>query len=42
MAGLETLLQTYGYYALFLGTFLEGETVLVLAGFLAQDRKSVV
>lgn len=33
----ESLLQTYGYYALFIGTFLEGETILVLAGFLAHQ-----
>ncbi|MEO8217582.1 MAG: DedA family protein [Acidobacteriota bacterium] len=34
----ETLLEQYGYYAVFLGTFLEGETILVLAGFLAERR----
>jgi len=28
-------LQTYGYFFLFLGTFLEGEAVLILAGFFA-------
>lgn len=33
----ESLLQNYGYYALFIGTFLEGETILVLAGFLANQ-----
>lgn len=27
------LIRDYGYYAVFLGTLLEGETVLVLAGF---------
>lgn len=32
---LEQLLQDFGYLALFLGTFFEGETILVLAGFLA-------
>lgn len=26
----------YGYFALFIGTFLEGETILVIAGFLAH------
>ena len=31
-----TLVQTWGYPAVFLGTFLEGETVLVAAGFAAQ------
>jgi membrane protein DedA with SNARE-associated domain len=30
------LIQQYGYAALFLGAFLEGETVLVLAGFAAH------
>lgn len=30
------LLQRYGYLVLFVGTFLEGETVLVMAGFLAH------
>ncbi len=32
---LEHLLENFGYIALFLGTFFEGETILVLAGFLA-------
>jgi membrane protein DedA with SNARE-associated domain len=32
---LEQLLHDFGYLALFLGTFFEGETILVLAGFLA-------
>ena len=31
-----TLVQTWGYPVVFLGTFLEGETVLVAAGFAAQ------
>lgn len=31
------LVATYGYWALFLGTFLEGETVLVLAGVAAHQ-----
>ncbi len=30
-----SLIEHYGYFALFLGTLLEGETVLVLAGFAA-------
>lgn len=30
------LVSDYGYYALFVGTFLEGETILVIAGFLAS------
>jgi membrane protein DedA with SNARE-associated domain len=34
---LQELLQNYGYAVLFVGTFLEGETILVIAGFLAQQ-----
>lgn len=33
---LEYILSTYGYVALLIGTFLEGETILVVAGFLAH------
>lgn len=33
---LETLIGRYGYLAIFLGTFLEGETILVLGGFAAH------
>lgn len=33
---LEQLVASYGYLAIFLGTFLEGETILVVAGFLAH------
>ena len=33
---LETLIAQYGYLAIFIGTFLEGETILVLAGFAAH------
>src|SRR5260221_13141544 len=32
----ELRVQKYGYAAIFVGTFLEGETILVIAGFLAQ------
>jgi len=32
----EYLIETYGYVAVFLGTVLEGETVLIVAGFLAH------
>nr|WP_314575841.1 DedA family protein [uncultured Pseudomonas sp.] len=43
---LQHFLQEFGYFALFLGTFFEGETILVLAGFLAfrgyMDIKLVV
>jgi len=34
---LEALLESYGYPFLFAGTFIEGETPLVLAGFLAYQ-----
>lgn len=34
---LHQLIIDYGYLALFIGTFLEGETILVLAGFLAHS-----
>jgi membrane protein DedA with SNARE-associated domain len=34
---LEALIVNYGYLALFIGTFLEGETILIIAGYLAQD-----
>ena len=33
---LETFFETYGYPALLVGTFFEGETFLVLAGFVAS------
>lgn len=33
---LEALIQTYGYWAVLAGTFLEGETILVLGGFAAH------
>lgn len=33
---LQDFVGTYGYYALFIGTFLEGETILLVAGFLAS------
>src|SRR5438445_5059938 len=32
----ELLLHKFGYLAVFIGTFLEGETILVLAGFFAE------
>jgi membrane protein DedA with SNARE-associated domain len=34
---LQQLIIEYGYLALFIGTFLEGETILVIAGFLAHS-----
>lgn len=33
---LTALIASYGYYALFVGAFLEGETVLIAAGFAAH------
>lgn len=33
---LQSLIETYGYWAVLVGTFLEGETILVLGGFAAQ------
>ncbi len=33
---LEDFISTYGYWAIFIGTFLEGETVLILGGFAAS------
>jgi membrane protein DedA with SNARE-associated domain len=36
MLPISSLIASYGYYALFLGTFLEGETVLVAAGYAAH------
>jgi membrane protein DedA with SNARE-associated domain len=36
-ATLQHLIIHYGYWALFIGTFLEGETILIVAGFLAFD-----
>ena len=32
---LENLIKTYGYWALLIGTFLEGETILIIGGFVA-------
>lgn len=34
---LEGLIRTYGYYALAIGTCLEGETIMVLAGIAAKE-----
>jgi len=43
---LEIFVITYGYWALFIGTLLEGEIVLVLAGFMANigymDLRTVI
>jgi membrane protein DedA with SNARE-associated domain len=35
---LKEYLQVHGYWVLFIGTFLEGETILIFAGFLACER----
>ena len=37
MPFLEQFIAHYGYLALFVGTFLEGETILVLGGLAAQQ-----
>ena len=37
MPPLETLIQNYGYWAILIGTFLEGETILILGGIAAQQ-----
>jgi membrane protein DedA with SNARE-associated domain len=43
---LEYFLESYGYIAIFIGTFLEGETILVLGGLAAKighlDLKNVI
>lgn len=36
MIPLEPLLKTYGYWAILIGTFAEGETILILGGFAAK------
>jgi membrane protein DedA with SNARE-associated domain len=36
MINLESLISAYGYPALLVGTFFEGETILIIAGFLAH------
>ncbi len=36
MIPFESLLKTYGYWAVFIGTFAEGETILILGGFAAK------
>ncbi|MBU0988498.1 MAG: DedA family protein [Proteobacteria bacterium] len=34
---MESLIATYGYLAIIIGTFLEGETILILGGFAAHQ-----
>jgi membrane protein DedA with SNARE-associated domain len=36
MIPFEALLKTYGYWAILIGTFAEGETILILGGFAAH------
>src|SRR5260221_10889211 len=36
MEPFSALIDNYGYLAVFIGTLLEGETILILAGFAAQ------
>lgn len=36
MKYLECLVRSYGYWALFIGVFLEGETILIIGGLLAK------
>jgi membrane protein DedA with SNARE-associated domain len=36
MIPFESLLKTYGYWAILIGTFAEGETILILGGFAAH------
>jgi membrane protein DedA with SNARE-associated domain len=38
MGDLSGLIQQYGYAAVFLGTFVEGESIALLAGFLAHGQ----
>lgn len=40
MMTLESVVDTYGYVAVLVGTFLEGETILVLGGFAAHKGVS--
>jgi hypothetical protein len=37
MIDLQSIIENYGYVALLVGTFLEGETILVLAGLAAHQ-----
>jgi hypothetical protein len=36
MAHLQRIIAEYGLYFVFLGTLLEGETVVIMAGFLSH------
>jgi membrane protein DedA with SNARE-associated domain len=35
---MRSLLENYGYWALLIGTFLEGETIMVMAGYFAHQE----
>lgn len=35
---IESMVREFGYLAVFIGTFLEGETILVVAGFAAYEK----
>ena len=37
----ESFVEAYGYWALLFGTFLEGETILIIGGFLARISQGV-
>jgi len=37
MVDMESIIETYGYLAVLIGTFLEGETILVIGGFAAHQ-----
>ena len=39
---LEQIITEYGYWAIFLGTFLEGETILIIGGFFAHSGHLVL
>ena len=39
---LEEFIQNYGYLALFIGTFLEGETILIIAAFMATPGQGLL
>ena len=38
----EALLEQFGYLAVFVGTFLEGEAILIAAGFFATTGLRVI
>ena len=38
---LQSIIENYGYAAILIGTFLEGETILVLAGLAAKGTTEI-